>query len=206
MLKYTTGFIYSISFIISILIYICIQFLYSSYSNLSKMTTFKAGFTTEQQYLNQENFQKQENIQNNIEIEEKVTSDIDIKSQDYSWYLEIPQIELKAEIAEGTSKEIMDDFIGHFEETKKQEGNIGLAAHNRGYKNNYFARLKELKNGDNIFYYYKGEKREYTVEENCIIKDTDWSYLEETKENAITLITCVENEPNYRRCIRGIQK
>ena len=39
----------------------------------------------------------------------------------------------------------MEDYIGHFEETKKDIGNIGLAAHNRGYKNNYFQNLKELK-------------------------------------------------------------
>ena len=38
-----------------------------------------------------------------------------------------------------------------------------------------------------------------------IIKDTDWSYLQETKENKLTLITCVENEPKYRRCIQAIE-
>ena len=27
-----------------------------------------------------------------------------------------------------------------------------------------------------------------------------------TEENRITLITCVENEPEYRRCIQGIEK
>lgn len=46
----------------------------------------------------------------------------------------------------------------------------------------------------------------YTVVENKIIKDTDWKDLEETEENRITLITCVENEPEYRRCIQGIEK
>ena len=65
-----------------------------------------------------------------------------------SWYIEIPVISLNAEIAEGTTKEVMDDYIGHFEETEELEGNIGLAAHNRGYKNNYFAKIKTLKEGD----------------------------------------------------------
>ena len=36
-----------------------------------------------------------------------------------------------------------------------------------------------------------------------IIENTDWTYLEDTEENTITLITCVENEPKYRRCIQG---
>ena len=38
-----------------------------------------------------------------------------------------------------------------------------------------------------------------------VIKDTDWSYLTETANNRITLITCVENEPEYRRCVQTIE-
>ena len=100
----------------------------------------------------------------------------------------------------------MDDFIGHFEETSKDIGNIGLAAHNRGYKNNYFENLKKAKEDDIILYKYKEITREYVVVKNCIIEDTDWSYLENTEENKITLITCVENEPKYRRCVQGVEK
>ena len=73
-----------------------------------------------------------------IENKEEKTEE----NKENEWYLEIPCINLKANIKEGTSKEVMDDYIGHFEETKKDIGNIGLAAHNRGYKNNYFQNLK----------------------------------------------------------------
>ena len=100
----------------------------------------------------------------------------------------------------------MDKFIGHFEETSKDKGNVGLAAHNRGYENNYFAKLKELKEGDKIIYQYQNTKREYIITKHVIIKDTDWTNLEDTKENTITLITCVENEPEYRRCIQGVEE
>ena len=100
----------------------------------------------------------------------------------------------------------MDDYIGHFEETKKDIGNIGLAAHNRGYKNNYFQNLKELKENDEIYYKYKNKSKKYVVTKNIIIKDTDWSNLEESNNNIITLITCVENQPEYRRCIQGKEK
>ena len=68
-----------------------------------------------------------------------------IQNKINNWYIEIPAINLKANIAEGTTKEIMEDYIGHFEETSKKIGNIGLAAHNRGYKNNYFQNIKKLK-------------------------------------------------------------
>lgn len=100
----------------------------------------------------------------------------------------------------------MEDYIGHFEETKKDIGNIGLAAHNRGYKNNYFQNLKELKQNDEIYYKYKNEKRKYVVIKNIIIEDTDWTNLEESDGNIITLITCVENQPEYRRCVQGKEK
>ena len=41
---------------------------------------------------------------------------------------------------------------------------------------------------------------------NIIIKDTDWTNLEESDGNIITLITCVENQPEYRRCVQGKEK
>ena len=122
-----------------------------------------------------------------------------------NWLLEIPKIELKASINYGTTKEVMDKYIGHFDETKLWLGNVGLAAHNRGYPVNYFGRLKELQKGDEIKYTTIYGTKTYKVQTITVISDTDWSYLEETEDNRITLITCVENEPNYRRCIQGIE-
>ena len=128
------------------------------------------------------------------EEQQKVTND---------WQLEIPSINLKAQIAEGTTKEVMDEYIGHFEETSKDTGNIGLAAHNRGYNVNYFQDLKKLKEGDEIIYKYNGKQIKYTVKTLKIIKDTDWTLLENSEKNKITLITCVENQPEYRRCVQA---
>ena len=54
----------------------------------------------------------------------------------------------------------MEQYIGHFEESKKWIGNVCLAAHNRGYENNYFSEIKKLKEGDKIIYYYEKDSRE----------------------------------------------
>lgn len=81
-----------------------------------------------------------------------------------------------------------------------------LAAHNRGYKVNYFARIKELKQGDEIYYTYNNLKKTYIVKEEKIIEDTDWELLRNTEENILTLITCMENIPNQRRCVIAIEK
>ncbi len=123
----------------------------------------------------------------------------------YMWSLEIPKINLLAEISEGTSKEVLDQYIGHFEESNKISGNICLAAHNRGYNVNYFGRLKELEIGDEIYYTYNENKKTYIVTSKTIIKDTDLNVLENTKDNRLTLITCVENQPQYRRCIQALE-
>ena len=106
-------------------------------------------------------------------------------------------------IEEGTNEEVLNRAIGHFEETGKNNGNIGLAAHNRGYKVNYFSRIKELTKDDIIYYVINGNVIKYRVAEILIIYDTDWSMLENTKDNRITLITCVENKEEYRLCIQA---
>lgn len=124
------------------------------------------------------------------------------KSTDKEWKLEIESINLKANISEGTDKDTLNKYIGHFENTKKDNGNIGLAAHNRGYKVNYFQDIKNLNVGDKIYYYYNGERHVYEVYVNYIILDTDWSVLEDNRDE-LTLITCVENKDEYRRCVKA---
>ena len=74
-----------------------------------------------------------------------------------------------------------------------------------GYPVNYFGKLKELQIGDEIIYTTKYGTRKYEINIKTIIEDTDWSYLRNTEDNRITLITCVENKPNLRRCIQGIE-
>lgn len=138
------------------------------------------------------------NLINNLNQEESIN--------EYQWQIEIPAISLKAEIEEGTEKQVMDKYVGHFTETSITDGNVALIAHNRGYAVNYFANIKDLKEDDEIIYKYKDYTKVYKVEDNKKIKDTDWSCIENTKENVITLITCVENQPEYRRCIRAIER
>lgn len=122
------------------------------------------------------------------------------------WQIEIPKISLIANIKEGTTKDILNKYVGHFETTQMENGNIGLAGHNRGYEENYFQNLKLLVKGDEIKYKYNGNVRIYEVVRNRIIKDTDWQYLENTEDNMLTLITCVENQPEYRRCVQAVEK
>lgn len=209
MIRYTSRYINIVSFIFSIIICIILN---STIFNINlKKSKLKVGFTSENQVLNQntqntQNYQSNynsNNLSNNI-LNSNISKLLSTKSEEkVEWYIEIPTISLKAPITEGTTKEILDNYVGHFEESPSKKGNVCLAAHNRGYKNNYFENLKKLKIGDEIFYKNNEYEEKYIVSKHEIIKDTDWVNLENTKEDKITLITCVENEPNYRRCIQG---
>ena len=137
-------------------------------------------------------------------IEESKQEESNIEN--LNWYIEIPSINLKAPICESTKMDVLNKYVGHFEDTPKKEGNIGLAGHNRGFEKNYFQELYKLKKGEEIKYKYNEYERIYLVEKIETIKNTNWSYLDNTKENKITLITCIENKPDFRLCIQAIQK
>lgn len=121
------------------------------------------------------------------------------------WRIQIPKLSINIHIEEGTTDKVLLKAVGHFGETSKWNGNVGLAGHNRGYKCNFFEKIKNLKIGDEIIYSTKQGKRVYKVQSNKVILETDWSYLQETKDNRITLITCEENRGEYRRCVQAMQ-
>lgn len=147
------------------------------------------------------------NTQENDKITTKNTNEPeDTNEKIQNWKIEIPSISLTANILEGTDEETLNEYVGHFPSTPKAEGNVGLAAHNRGYPINYFENLKELEGGEEIIYTYGEFTKTYVVVQNIKISDIDWSYLENSNENKITLITCIENEPAYRRCVQAIEK
>lgn len=210
MINFTKRYVNTVSLIISIIVFVFFNNSVLSVSKINSNNFLESNYQKNQiEGSSQTNVQaenKNNVIKSNVSIAKNETKTKENKTKNtVNWQLEIPKINLKAEIMEGTTKEIMDQYVGHFEETSKEKGNVGLAAHNRGYKVNYFQDLKKLKEGDEIFYTYNGKKRKYIVKIHKIIKDTDWTLLEKTEENRITLITCVENEPEYRRCIQGIE-
>lgn len=129
-----------------------------------------------------------------------------IEDENILGILIIEKIDLKATVKEGSSQDILKEYIGHMPETAKYDGNIGLAAHNRGTKYSYFARINELEKGDKIIYKTKFYERTYIVNSKAVIYDTDWSYLQATKDNRITMITCIKDKPNQRLCIQAIEE
>jgi LPXTG-site transpeptidase (sortase) family protein len=99
----------------------------------------------------------------------------------------------------------MKKGLGHIDSTSAWNSNVGLVGHNRG-TNDYFGRLKELKAGDEMTYTTSLGSRTYTVQSVERISDTDWSELQPTEDNRLTLITCVEEVPSQRLCVTAVEK
>ena len=140
-----------------------------------------------------------------IPIESQTQRQIIQANLSNKWRIQIPKLNLDAHIEEGTTWDVLLRAVGHFENTNRWNGNICLAGHNRGYQCNFFQKIKTLNLGDEIIYCTKQGKKVYQVQINKVILETDWSYLKDTKDNRITLITCEENREEYRRCIQAVQ-
>lgn len=119
--------------------------------------------------------------------------------------LKIPELDLSVKIYEGTTTSVLKKGVGHFKDTSIWNGNVCLAAHNRG-TNDYFGEIHELDYGDTIKLTTKKGTRTYKVfnVEKISVKDT--SNLQGTSDNIITLITCVKNQADdYRWCVQGYE-
>ena len=173
-----------ISIILIIIIGVCIYYLCNYDSNLVDPN----GIKTDNNYINI-TYHQEENI-----LEDDVLG-----------ILTIEKIGLKATVKEGSDSKVLKDYIGHIENTSIYDGNIGLAAHNRWNKYSYFARINELEKGDVITYQTKFYTRQYQVDNIQTIFETDWSLLENTTENKLSLITCIANKRNQRLCVQATE-
>lgn len=118
--------------------------------------------------------------------------------------LSISKIGLNIVVYDGDTFAAMLKGAGHIASTSSWDGNIGICGHNRGVSNN-FGRLKELAVGDIIQYTTKLGTRKYKVVTAERISETDWSKLQYTNDNRITLVTCIENVPGVRLLVQGVQ-
>lgn len=119
--------------------------------------------------------------------------------------LKIPSISLKVTVYDGDTFAAMKKGIGHIASTSCWNGNIGLVGHNRG-TSDYFGKLKKLQPGDEMSYTTKLGTRTYVVDSVSKISDTDWSKLQYTSDNRLTLITCVEDVGSQRLCVQAVEK
>ena len=132
-----------------------------------------------------------------------VTSDLYYKNGSLG-RLEIPALNLSVRIYQGTDSKTLAKGVGHFEDTSIWEGNICLAAHNRG-TNSYFGQIHTLDIGDKIILTTKLGTRTYKVTDVSKVSETDRSGLADSAENMLTLYTCVRNQRDQRWCVTAVE-
>ena len=148
-------------------------------------------------------------IGDNIDIGETTLETIEqdtIHFDDEIGTLTIPDILLEnAPIRESVELDTLSQSIGHFPSTSIYSGNVGLASHNSGSNGDYFKNLKSIKIGSEIYYQTNYGTKRYVVETKKIISEEDWSYLQKTDDNRITLITCVAGQRDKRLCVQAVE-
>ena len=118
--------------------------------------------------------------------------------------LKIAKLGISVKVWEGESTTSMAKGVAHYSSTSAWDGNVGLAGHNRGAKYNIGV-IKNLVAGDIITYTTMYGTRTYAVSVVKTIANTDWSYLQGTADNRITITTCLENHPESRVCVQAVE-
>ncbi len=120
----------------------------------------------------------------------------------------IPSIGLTANIYKSDIDEMeaMKNGVAHFNLTSSWDGNVGLCAHNWTESGNgaYFKELNQVRKGDTVTYTTSLGTRTYTVSSVATIDENDWSYLNRTDDNRITLVTCTFNDSSKRLCVQAV--
>ena len=118
--------------------------------------------------------------------------------------LRIPELSLTVKIYQGTGSSTLAKGVGHFTETSIWDGNVALAAHNRG-TNSYFSEIHTLEYGDRITLTTKLGIRVYEVFSVSMVSETDTGALAASADNLLTLYTCVRDQSQYRWCVQARQ-
>lgn len=118
--------------------------------------------------------------------------------------LEIPSLGISMKVWEGETSASMKKGLGHYSSTSAWDGNIGVCGHNRGSKY-VIGSIKDLQQGDTITYTTKLGTRTYQVSTVETIDNNDWSYLQATMDNRLTITTCLADHPESRICVQAVE-
>lgn len=120
-----------------------------------------------------------------------------LKHEEMYGILEIPAINIKYAIVQGTDRANLRSAVGHMTEgvDAGQEGNCIIAGHRGGYYGTFFKNIDKLKEGDEIYVTdLNNNKYTYHVYEQKWIEMYDWDELEGIPgEKTLTLLSCEEH-------------
>lgn len=119
--------------------------------------------------------------------------------------LRIPSLNITMKVWDGDFNSATAKGLWHFSSSSGWDGNVGIFGHNRGTRY-AIGKAKDLKAGDTITYETVYGTRTYEVSSVETISNTDWSRLQGTADNRITLVTCLADHPEVRVCVQAVEK
>ena len=119
--------------------------------------------------------------------------------------IEIPDLDIRYPIFEGTGETQLSAGIGHLPESAGllAKGNCVLAGHNGSRQGKFFTELSSIGIGSEVMITNKDKvTHTYKVEEIGIVGPYDESVRKESKEECLTLFTCANHGTQrfYCRC------
>ena len=122
---------------------------------------------------------------------------------------EIPRLNIKVPVLEGTDTKALQVSAGHFEGTGAPgKGNYCIAGHNSTIYAEIFNDLDCIRNGDEMYLVDNDEKRTrflYIVTEYKTVEPNDTSVLNDFEDNRLTVISCTD-DGKQRQVVVGILK
>ena len=122
--------------------------------------------------------------------------------------IEIPGLNIRYPVMEGTTSKVLNAGIGHIEETAGigESGNCVLCGHNGSRYGTFFTPLSQISIGDNVTIIDKnGQTHIYEVTDTEVVNPYDNSIKTQGKEKELTLFTCSQ-KGTMRFVVRCIYK
>lgn len=111
--------------------------------------------------------------------------------------LEIPDLNIKVPVMDGTDNETLSVAAGHFPDTGEVGfGNYCIAGHNSTIYAEIFNDLDEIETGMDVMLYNNDADRTcyvYTVMEYFIVEPKETWVLDDFGDNRLTIITCTDD-------------
>lgn len=103
----------------------------------------------------------------------------------------IPSMEFVINVFPSVTQESLLAGAGMmYAERNPANGNFVLLGHHLGKQELLFGQLLSLAGNEDIYLHYSGKSYHYKVADTQLIKETDFTVLEETPQPRLTLITC----------------
>ena len=119
--------------------------------------------------------------------------------------LNIPKIDLEVAIKRGVTNEVLNDAVGHFENTPMpyENGNFSLAGHSAYVSNKFFSKLDKLDLGDEIDVLLNNKVFKYKVNSIDVVTPDKIDVVESSDKSKkeITLVTCTPKYVGSHRLI-----